>query len=75
MAQFPSLEENDIVWNVVNYGTRPKSANPFAPTPPLAIFKTKFDRFDSQTFSDIFNLIFGFIAYSQLLIGFSPCNS
>lgn len=45
MVQFLSLEENDIMWNLVNYGTRPKTARAFVPTPPLGILKTKFGRF------------------------------
>lgn len=60
MAKFPSLEESDTMWNMVSYGTRPKSAGPFVPTPPFSIFNVKFGRFDSQTFSDMFNWIFGF---------------
>jgi len=60
MAKFPSLEESDTMWNMVSYGTRPKVLDPLSQPPPFSIFNVKFGGFDSQTFSDIFNLIFGF---------------
>lgn len=38
MAKFPSLEESDTMWNVVSYGTRPKSLDPLSQPPPFSIF-------------------------------------
>lgn len=52
MAKFPSLEESDIMWNVVSYGTRPESV----PTPPFSFLNVTFGRFDSQIFSWYFYL-------------------
>lgn len=69
LEQFPFLEENDIMWNVVNYGPDLKVLG-LLPQPLCSVFsKQNLAHFIARR-----PLIFGFIAYGQLIIDFPPAT-